>query len=148
MAIRKIGTHNKQDYLPAHNFKLEIDGVISGGFKEITGLESEVEIIEYKDGDDPLTRKRAGKAKYKNITLKRGVVNDPALLTWYKAVLDGKTDRKSGSVIYLDREGNEVVRYNFFEAWPCRWKAPELNSQSDSHTVEEIEFVVEKVERA
>jgi len=145
--IRKPSVH-KGDYLPAHNFKIEIDGVISGGFKEIIGLESEVEIIEYKDGDDQLTRKRAGKAKYKNIVLKRGFVSDPALLEWYKKVLGGKTERKSGSIVYLDREGNEVVRYNFFEAWPCRWKAPELNSTSDTHLVEELEFAVEKVERA
>jgi phage tail-like protein len=147
MSIRVPSTH-KGDYLPAHNFALEIDGVIKGGFKEITGVESEVEIIEYKDGDDPITRKRPGKAKYKNICLKRGFVKDPSLLEWYKKVLAGKTERKSGSVIYLDRENKEVLRYNFFEAWPCRWKAPELNAHSDTHVVEEIEFVVEKVERA
>lgn len=35
-----------------------------------------------------------------------------------------------------------------FEAWPCRWKAPELNSASDTRIVAEIEFAVEKVERA
>lgn len=147
MAVRDWGKH-KGDYLPAHNFKLEIDGVISGGFKEISGLESEVEIIEYKDGDDPVTRKRAGKVKYKNIVLKRGFVRDGSLLEWYRMVLAGTTDRKSGSIIYLDRAGGEVLRYNFFEAWPCRWKAPELNASSDTHIVEEIEFVVERVERA
>jgi RNase P/RNase MRP subunit POP5 len=39
--------------------------------------------------------------------------------------------RRSGSIIILDDDGEtEVNRYNFFEAWPCRWKAPELNSQS------------------
>jgi len=35
----------------------------------------------------------------------------------------------------------------YFEAWPCCWKAPELNSASDKYIVEEIEFVVERVER-
>ena len=147
MAIRKPSIH-KGDYLPAHNFKIEIDGVIAGGFKEILGLESEIEVIEFKDGDDAITHKRAGKAKYKNLILKRGFVSDASLLEWYKKVLAGKTERKSGSIIYLDRENNEVLRYNFFEAWPCRWKAPELNSGSDTHLVEEIEFVCEKVERA
>jgi phage tail-like protein len=135
------------DYLPAHNWKIEIDGVIAGGFKEVSGLESEVEVIEYRNGDDPVTHKRPGKTKFKNITLRRGLEGDAPLLPWYKSVLGGKTDRKSGSIIYLDREGNEVLRYNFFEAWPTRWKAPELNSHSDTHIVEELEFVVEKVER-
>lgn len=134
---------------PPTNFKIEIDGVISGGFKEISGLESEVEIVEYRDGSDPIVHKRPGRPKYKNIVLKRGQVNDASLLDWYRRrALAGDTARKSGSIIYLDREGNEVLRYNFFEAWPCRWKAPELNSASDTHIVEEIEFVVERVERA
>jgi len=45
--------------------------------------------------------------------------HDPALLEWYKKVLAGQTDRKSGSVIYLDRAGAEVLRqYNLFECWP------------------------------
>jgi phage tail-like protein len=145
-----IRARNKHqgDYLPAHNFKLEIDGVIVGGFKEISGLETEVEVIEFKDGDNHSTQKRAGKVKYKNIVLKRGQVSDDSLLKWFKTVVDGKTDRKSGSIIYLDREGKEVMRYNFFEAWPCRHKAPELNASADTHIVEELEFVVEKVERA
>lgn len=90
-------------------------------------------------------QKRPGKVKYGNIILTRTFVKDDALREWYKKVLAGTTDRKSGSVIYLDRAGNEVMRYNLFEAWPMRWKAPELNSKGD--TVESIEFVVEKVER-
>lgn len=145
--IRQRNKH-EGDYLPAHNFKLEIDGVVVAGFKEITGLETEVECIEFKDGSNATTQKRAGKVKYKNIILKRGQVSDDSLLKWFKTVVDGKTDRKSGSIIYLDREGKEVMRYNFFEAWPCRHKAPELNAHADNHIVEELEIVVEKVERA
>lgn len=133
---------------PGPTIVLEIEGKVVGQFKEISGLESEVEVIEYKDGSDPITHKRAGRATYKNFIVKSdGLVYDLALIDWYKDVLSGKADRKSGSVIYLDREGNEVLRYNFFEAWPCRWKAPELNSGSDTALFEEIEFVVERVER-
>jgi len=131
----------------AGGFHFEVDGVVSGGFKEITGLESEVEIIEFRDGDDPITHKRAGKVKYKNIVLKRGVVNDASLLEWYKQVLAGQTDRKSGSIVYLDREGNEDARFTLTQAWPCRWKAPELSANSDTHVVEELEFCVERVDR-
>lgn len=131
-----------------YTIQLQIGKDVVAQFREISGLESAVEVVEYQDGSDPVTHKRAGKAKYKNIVLKRGLVNDPTLSEWFKTILAGKTDRKSGSIIYLDREGNEVLRYNFFEAWPCRWKAPELNASSDTNILEEIEFVVEKVERA
>lgn len=138
------------DYLPAHNFKIEIDGVIAGGFKEVSGLESEVEVIEYKDGSDPITHKRPGKTKYKNIVLKVDP-RDPStkeLYAWYQQVASGKDVRRRISVVIYDDAGQEAVRYNLFEAWPCRWKAPELNASSDTHAVEEIEFVVERVERS
>lgn len=140
---------SKGDYLPAHNFKLEIDGIISGGFKEITGLESEIEIVEYRDGTDPIAHKRPGKAKYKNIVLKLDAA-DPAtkvVTDWYNAVARGKDIRKQISIVVFNSDNQEVARYNLFEAWPCRWKAPELNSNSDTFIVEEIEFVVERVER-
>lgn len=128
-----------------HHFRIEIDGVTQGVFKEISGLESEVEIIEYRDGDSLIAAKRPGRPKFKNIILKRDMTQPDYFNEWFKAILEGKTDRKSGSIIYLDREGNELARFHIHNAWPCRWKAPELNS---GYIVEEIEFVVEKVERA
>jgi phage tail-like protein len=126
---------------------VEVDGQPVAAFKKLSGLENEVEVIEYRNGDDPITHKRAGKAKYKNIVLKRGFVNDGSLLEWYKKVLSGQTERKSGSIVYLDREGNEVLRFNVEDAQPIRWKAPELNANSDTYIVEELEFAVERVER-
>jgi phage tail-like protein len=80
--------------------------------------------------------------------LKHDFANDPSLLEWYKKVLAGTIDRKRGSIIYLDRAGAEVLRFTFENALPIKWTAPELNSSSNTRIVEEIEFVVEEVERA
>jgi phage tail-like protein len=135
------------DYLPAHNFKVEIDGVITGGFKDVGGLEAEVEVVEYKDGDGMVTRKRPGRTKFSNIILRVGNADQAGLFTWRKAVIDGRTDRKSGSIIVLDRGGKESLRFNFFEAWPCRWKAPALNSPGDAFLVEEIVLASTKIQR-
>jgi phage tail-like protein len=160
-AIRAVGKH-KGDYLPAHNWKIEIDGVLVGGFKdlslnidgreasgfkEIAGLESEIEVVEFKDGDDPITHKRAGKAKYKNITLKRGFVADDSLLAWFE--LGEKAARKSGSIIYLDREGQEVLRYDFSAAYPSAAKGAKIVMDRDTGiaTASELELVVADFER-
>ncbi|MFN3431083.1 MAG: phage tail protein [Candidatus Sericytochromatia bacterium] len=116
-AIRAVGKH-KGDYLPAHNWKIEIDGVIVGGFKEVTGIDAEGNVVAFKDGDDPITHKRAGKAKYKNIVLKRGFVADDHLERWFTPAGQAPAERKSGSVIYLDRAGAEVLRFAFEGAWP------------------------------
>jgi phage tail-like protein len=160
-AIRAVGKH-KGDYLPAHNWKIEIDGVLVGGFKdmaldidgkpaagfkEIVGLESEIEVVEFKDGDDAITHKRAGKAKYKNITLKRGFVADDSLLAWFEG--GEKAERKSGSIIYLDRAGQEVLRYNFFEAWPSAARGAKVIMDRDTGlaVASELELVVEDFAR-
>ena len=127
------------------------DGSISGGYKQITGLESEVEVIEYKDGDDLITHKRPGRNKYQNIVLRRGYVSDdPYFSRWFKTILAGKTERKSGSIIILDNDGAEILRYNFFEAWPCRHALiPTTNPTTGApQLIEELEFAVEKLERA
>lgn len=81
---------------------------------------------------------RPGRPVYGNITLRGpvGSLTDTSLLAWFT---EG-AERKSGSVIFHDRSGKEVARYNLFEAWPVRFES--------THAAEEIEFVVERVERS
>ena len=68
---------------------------------------------------------------------------------WRKNIEDGKIDRRSGSVIILDQDGvTEVARYNFYEAFPCKWNVPDMDSDSSAMAIEKIELAVEKVERA
>ena len=49
----------------------------------------------------------------------------------------------------LDQDLNSIVaQYNFYEAWPCKWYVPELDSDSSAMAIEKIELAVEKIERA
>jgi phage tail-like protein len=141
-AVRRVGINK---------FLVEIDGLAQGGFIEVSGIESGIDMIEETDRTaTPIANvnQRPGKTRYSNIVLKRGFINDPALYNWYKQVVRGETERKSGAIIVLDRAGNEALRYNFFESWPCRWKGPVLDTKGgDREFVEEIELCVEKWER-
>ena len=141
-------TRRTHDHIGAYNFKVEIQGLTAGTFKAVDGLDSETEVIEYQDGDDMVMRKRPGRTKYSNIVLKRGYVNTSDLWEWRKTVVKGLPERKSGSIILLDDDGTEVMRYNFFEAWPCKWRGFDLEGMGSDNAVEEIELAVEKVERA
>lgn len=87
--------------------------------------------------DNYHVRKRPGRVKYGNITL-RGAAGstDPAVLEW----LQGGAQRKSVSIIFMDTTGKETARYNLFECWPVSFSATEA--------IEKIEIAVEKVERA
>ena len=135
------------DHIGNFNFKVEINGVTVAAFKNVEGLDSETEVVEFQDGDDIVLRKRPGRTKYSNITLKRGYVNTDELWVWRKAVIDGHVERKAGSVILLDDAAGEIMRYNFYEAWPCKWKGFTLDGKGTDVNVEEIELAVEKVER-
>ena len=139
----------------SYHFLLEIQGVINdnrvivGGFKAVSGMDSETEIIEFKQGNDMIVRKKPGRTTYSNIVLERGYTATDDLFMWRKNIEDGKIDRRAGSVIILDQDGQtEVARYNFYEGWPCKWNAPELNGDSSEMAIEKIELAIEKVERA
>jgi phage tail-like protein len=126
---------------------LELEGLTAGTFRNVEGLDSETEIIEYQDGDDLVLRKRPGRTKYSNIVLKRGYVASDELWTWRKKVMDGSVERKSGSVILCNDSGEPIMRYNFFEAWPVKWKGFTLDGKGTDSVVEEIELVIERLER-
>ncbi len=65
-----VATGDRNDPYSAFNFIIEIDGVVVGGFAECGGLVTETDVIEYRVGDEDITkRKLPGQAKYNNITL-------------------------------------------------------------------------------
>ena len=146
-SLRKTGSHASElDYGLTHNFSVEIDGVISAGFQEVSGLSKEIEVVEYRNGDSPTIHYRPGRTKVGRVTLRRGQLKDQTLHAWFKRVEAGETDRRSVSVIQKDRVRGEVTRYNLFECWPCAWKAPDLNAKGEGHLVEEITFIAERLE--
>lgn len=135
------------DHFTASLFKVEIEGVTQGAFTAMEGLEIDVDVAHYADGDDRIMRKRPGRIHYGNVVLKRGYVESDQLWVWFKAVLDGKVERKAGSVILSGDDGSEVHRYNFFEGWPCKWKGFTFDAMSSNTLVEELHIAVEKIER-
>ena len=129
------------------NFLAQIDGFADVGFSECTGLGSSVSVIEYREGGDHLVRKLPGLRKYANITLKRGVMRSNELLDWHKKILDGLPDRRNGSIVLLDDARQEVVRWNFLNAFPIKWDGPNLNAKGNDVAIESLELCCERIER-
>jgi len=129
-------------------FRVEIDGLVVGTFSACGGLEARVDVVDFTDGDGVLARKRPGRARFSNIVLRRGKTTSDELWRWFNAAVNGQVARRAGSIIVCDDAMQEVLRYNLFEAWPCRWKSLELNADAPGTLVEEIEIAVEKIERA
>ena|ERR1700686_433519 len=141
-------TGTRADPFKNFNFLVEIDSMAIAGFSECTGLETEVAVIEYREGGDFLTRKLPGRPKYGDITLKRGVTQSPDLQHWHRKILDGVADRRNGSIILLDDERNEVVRWHFSNAFPRKWEGPTLRGDGNGIAIEALVLCCEGIERA
>ena len=131
-----------------YNFLVEIDGIRRAAFQECSGFDSTVEVIEHREGGENSTvRKIPGMAKYSNIVLKWGMTDDADLYNWHRRVVDGAIERKNGSVVLLDRLGNEVARWNFFRAWPTKWDGPNLTAEGNDVAIESLELAHEGIQR-
>jgi phage tail-like protein len=141
------GTGSRNDPYSAFNFLVEIDGVTVAGFSECTGLSTETDAIEYRNGNEDITvRKLPGLKKYANIALKRGFTDSKELWQWRKKVLDGKTERQPGSIVLLNEARKPTLRWNFREGWPRKWEGPALNGKTNEVAIEMLEIAVEALE--
>ncbi len=122
-------------------FRVELGGVISGGFSDVSGLSVETEVETRKEGGENTFEYKLPKTtKYQNLTLKRGL-SDDSLWDWYNKVIYGTIERRDISVCLLDEVGEEVKRWNFQGAYPVKWEGASLNAKSASIAVESIILV-------
>lgn len=140
-----MATGDRNDPYAGHHFVIDIENVGSAGFSECTGLTMENDPIEYREGNEPTThvRKLPGLEKYGNITFKRGFTKDKRLWNWRKAVIDGKIERASGTIILRDETLNPVLTWKFFEAWPSKLEGPNFNAKTNDIAIETMTIVVE-----
>jgi phage tail-like protein len=140
------------DALASYLFAIEIDSIEIAQFAEVSGLASEVDVVELKENtpDGKLViHKAPGAMKPPTITLKRAKNASRALWEWHKKVVDGDLagSRKNGSVILKSYDGSEVARYNFTNAWISKITTGTLKAGANEVLMEEASLVVEFIER-
>lgn len=135
-----------------NRFLLELDGTIQASFSQATIPETTSEPIEYREGTDaPTMRKLAGLVSYGNLTLQWGTTPDStALFEWRHMVEQGQLDqaRRDVAVVILDEEGNPGARWEFRNAWPTQYDAPDLDASANEVAIESMEIAHEGMERA
>jgi len=137
---------HKPDPYVGCNFFVEWNGIIHAGFRECAGLNSSQTVTEYREGTDPLTkRKIPGLNNYGNVTLKRGVTNNDELWKWRQNLMKGNAERREISIVLLDHTGNEKIRWNLTNCWPTNWSGVDFNATSDEVGVESLELVHEGI---
>jgi phage tail-like protein len=143
-----------EDPLVSFSFAVEVQGIISGYFSEVSGLGSETEVTEHKviseDGLKEIVRKIPGRSKWGDISLKRGITSIMDVWAWRKMVEDGNIvgARKNGSIMMLNQSGEIVAKWDFVNAWPSKVSGPSVQSDSSALGVEEMTLVHEGIVRS
>ena len=136
------------DPFRGYNFLVEIDGITQAGFQEASGLDSTTSAIDYRNGDDPFhVRKLTGLNTFTPISLKRGVTDSDELWQWRLTVVEGRADRRNGSIVLLDEKGDAKIRWSFRNAWPSKWTGPAFNASGNSIAIETLEITHEELVR-
>jgi phage tail-like protein len=140
-----MGTSVRIDPFRAFNFRVEFDGLTVGNFSEVSGLTAEGDAVDYREGTDiPLVvRKLPGLRKVTNIVMKNGYTGNRELWDWYRNIANGIDDRRNGSIILLDEERNEVMRWNVENAWINKIEAPTFNATANEVAIQSCELVHE-----
>jgi len=115
-------------------------------FQEVTGLETEVQVIEYRAGNSGIFApiKMPGLAKVGNITMKKGIfVSDQTLWTWFKSITMNTIARSTIVINLLDQNASPQYKWQLNNAFPVKLTGTDLKSDGNEVAVESIEIAYE-----
>lgn len=140
------------EVIGALRWYLELDGLTEGIFREVSGLDSETEVIEHRHtgkGGNLVVNKVPGALKWSNISFKRGITDDRKLHDWRKKIEDGQVEanRKNGTITCYAPNGDVVAKYTFKKGWPVKWQGPAFDATKSEMAVESMEIAHEGLER-
>lgn len=137
----KRKTEQRVDPPGTYRFSVEIDNLIVAEFTEVSGVQIETEIEEYREGGlNEYAHKFVKGTRHVPIILKRGISTEE-LWNWYCQVCKGKIVRRNGAIILFDKRKKEFKRWTFFDAYPVKWVGPEFNANSSEVAIQQIELV-------
>jgi phage tail-like protein len=131
--------------LPKFHFIVEWGGT-RVGFTEVTGLDMQVEAIEYREGNSKEYSKikMPGLHKFSNITLKRGsVTGDKEFYLWINTVSLNQVERRDLSISLLNENHEPVFTWKVKQAFPVKVQASDLKSDGNEVAIESIELAHE-----
>lgn len=149
------------DPLPAFNFYIALidasdvssmllsglGGFLLGGFSECTGLESTLEVEEYKEGGvNDRVHRFPSRMTYGNITLKHGVGFGESLWLWHEEFIKGEGTRRNGLIVLANEMRIPIKIWSFDRGIPVKWSGPGFNATSSGVAMESIEIAHEKLE--
>lgn len=127
--------------LPKFYFKVEVDGGITASFQEVSGLDIETDVVEYRHGDSPnfSTIKMPGLRKSSDITLKKGIFTaDVKFFDWFNEIKLNTIERKTVTIMLLNEAGDSEIVWTLSNAFPKQVQGTDLNSTSSDAAIETL----------
>jgi phage tail-like protein len=139
----------RRDPFLSYRFVVLVKDLVVAGFSDVTGLQAEVEVFEYREGGrNDFVHRRPGPARYpSNLSLRRGLGDLDNLWGWHQDVVAGRVVRRNVSIVLVHAEGAGAWTWTFRHAYPVRWLGPDLNATSATVAFETLELAHEGVER-
>jgi len=135
--------------MPKFRFEVDLGTELKGvAFQEVTGMDVEAQIIEYRQSNSPLfsTEKMPGISKYGNVTMKRGVfVNDNSFWNWHAEIKMNTVKRRTILIKLLDELGKVAMQWSLSNAWPTKITSTDLKSDGNEVAIDTIEIAHEKL---
>lgn len=135
--------------LPKFHFELEWGGTRLG-FTEVTGLDFETEVIEYREGNLPSYNKtkQPGLTKYTDVTLKRGIILEDFEFfdQWVKTAMFQEIKekyRRTVTIKLLNEEHKAIIVWTLSRAWPSKIQSTDLKADGNEVAIETLTFVHE-----
>jgi phage tail-like protein len=135
--------------LPKFHFQVSW-GKARMGFTEVSGLDFETEVIEYREGNNVKYNKskQPGLTKYSNVTLKRGTfLGDFDYYEWWKKTYffqeKNATYRTNVLIQLMDEQHNPIISWSLVNAWPTKIQSTDLKADANEVAIESMELVHE-----
>lgn len=121
---------------------------VIAGFSDVSGLGTEINYAEYRNGNDKINtvRKVPNTFKLEDVTLKRGLIGSLDLYQWVKDVQEGGDGRRSVTITVLDEARNPVGAFRLANAQPKKWVGPTLAAKGGGEVaMEELHLTHEGI---
>jgi phage tail-like protein len=134
-------------------FKVEIAGIQIAAFAEAMVPTTTVETVDYREGTDPVyMRPQSGLTSYGTLSLKKGLTDSMDLYNWQILVSEQGSGasgaKKNISLILMDADGTEKVRWNIINAFPTQYESTGFNAANSEVMVESLELTLDYIVRA
>lgn len=142
-------TENSTWPMPKFRFEVDLGSKLKGvAFQEVSGMDKEVQVIEYRASNSPLfsMEKMPGIAKYGNVTMKRGIfVNDNNFWKWMDEIKMNTIPRRTVLIKLLDENGKVTMQWQLNNAWPTKISGTDLRADKNEVAIDTLEIAHEQL---